>query len=375
MALQTPHISYSKLGKMSKCAENFLKSREQIKTELDREEKLLKEAKFDLDLDKIVSGIGNGKSPCISSKNVQEIYKNCRNIVFEEFQQNKSILIDFSNGRLGNQMSSFASTFALSRQLNLKQIMTHHRHTMLSKYFQLSKEPEILESHFCSPCKDLQFLPVSSAADHLGQVLVMPAYPNMVARYRQYLDTFREVFMFRQEFQEKAQALLAKVKTDSELENPTFVAIHNRRGDYKYAIKSYGGKLVRRKYFELARDIFRKNIKNVVFVVVSDDIEWSKENIFGNDTFYSVDDDSEEAVGIDLSIMANCNHTIITYGTFGMWGAILANGKVIAADNAAKESLDQMKVLKEDKRERWMFLNQEKTVVHYKDDIELLFKE
>ena len=173
MALQTPHISYSKLGKMSKCAENFLKSREQIKTELDREEKLLKEAKFDLDLDKIVSGIGNGKSPCISSKNVQEIYKNCRNIVFEEFQQNKSILIDFSNGRLGNQMSSFASTFALSRQLNLKQIMTHHRHTMLSKYFQLSKEPGILESHFCSPCKDLQFLPVSSAADHLGQVLVI----------------------------------------------------------------------------------------------------------------------------------------------------------------------------------------------------------
>ena len=61
--------------------------------------------------------------------------------------------------------------------------------------------------------------------------------------------------------------------------------------------------------------------KDAIFVVVSDDIEWAKENIIGEDIFYSDDDHSEEAVGTDLAIMANCNHTIMTYGTFGMWGA------------------------------------------------------
>jgi galactoside 2-L-fucosyltransferase 1/2 len=28
----------------------------------------------------------------------------------------------------------------------------------------------------------------------------------------------------------------------------------------------------------------------------------------------------------DLAIMAACNHSIIDYGTYGMWGAILAGG-------------------------------------------------
>jgi galactoside 2-L-fucosyltransferase 1/2 len=28
----------------------------------------------------------------------------------------------------------------------------------------------------------------------------------------------------------------------------------------------------------------------------------------------------------DLAIMAACNHSIIDYGTYGVWGAILAGG-------------------------------------------------
>ena len=269
-------------------------------------------------------------------------------------------------------MSSFASTFALSRKLHLKQMLTHRSHNKLTKYFRLP-ESEVLESHYCYPCTDLLFLPVESAAGHSGQVLVMPAYPNMVGMYKQYLDTLRTVFKLREEYQDRAQAFLDQVKIKSKFSNPTFVSIHNRRGDYQFAIKTYGGKIVGRKYFELALEIFRKNIENVVFVVVSDDIKWAKKNIVGDDIFYSADDDSEEAVGTDLAIMANCNHTIMTYGTFGMWGAVLANGKVVAADNAAK--LDHVKVFKTDKRERWMFVDEENTIGFYKDDVARLFRQ
>jgi hypothetical protein len=28
--------------------------------------------------------------------------------------------------------------------------------------------------------------------------------------------------------------------------------------------------------------------------------------------------------GIDLALLAQANHSILTYGTFGMWGALLA---------------------------------------------------
>ena len=33
-------------------------------------------------------------------------------------------------------------------------------------------------------------------------------------------------------------------------------------------------------------------------------------------------------VGEDLALLAACNHSIISYGTFGMWAAILAGGEV-----------------------------------------------
>ena len=35
--------------------------------------------------------------------------------------------------------------------------------------------------------------------------------------------------------------------------------------------------------------------------------------------------------GFDLCLLASCNHSIHTYGTFGMWGSLLAGGDVIAA--------------------------------------------
>ena len=34
-------------------------------------------------------------------------------------------------------------------------------------------------------------------------------------------------------------------------------------------------------------------------------------------------------MGEDLALLAACNHSIISYGTFGMWAAILAGGEVV----------------------------------------------
>ena len=121
----------------------------------------------------------------------------------------------------------------------------------------------------------------------------------------------------------------------------------------------------------MAFRLYKEVNENIVFGVVSDDIEWAKANIAVENIFYSDDDDSEEAVGTDLAIMANCNHTIMTYGTFGMCGAFLANGMVIAVDNAAKD--DQKKLLRHDWKERWMFVDQEKGIKEYKPVMNQLF--
>ena len=40
---------------------------------------------------------------------------------------------------------------------------------------------------------------------------------------------------------------------------------------------------------------------------------------------------NEDFVGFDLCVLASSHHTLITYGSFGLWGAILSRGDVIAA--------------------------------------------
>ena len=40
---------------------------------------------------------------------------------------------------------------------------------------------------------------------------------------------------------------------------------------------------------------------------------------------------NKDFVGFDLCVLASSDHTLITYGSFGLWGAILSPGDVIAA--------------------------------------------
>ena len=45
----------------------------------------------------------------------------------------------------------------------------------------------------------------------------------------------------------------------------------------------------------------------------------------------------DDLVGFDLCVLASSDHTLITYGSFGLWGAILSGGDVIAAKGTNKK--------------------------------------
>ncbi len=34
-----------------------------------------------------------------------------------------------------------------------------------------------------------------------------------------------------------------------------------------------------------------------------------------------------ESVGLDLAVLSSCNHSVTTWGTFGMWAALLSGGE------------------------------------------------
>ena len=76
----------------------------------------------------------------------------------------------------------------------------------------------------------------------------------------------------------------------------------------------------------------------LLYIVSSDDSKWCKETFKSKERkfFFTADARNKDNLAVrdlDMTIAANCNHTIYDYGTFGFWGAYLAGGHTILAQN------------------------------------------
>lgn len=136
-------------------------------------------------------------------------------------------------------------------------------------------------------------------------------------------------FIFTIEANEKSKNLL------SEIEKTSSVSLHVRRGDYlknKNAKKWHGVK--GNDYYRTAIEIMNTRIKNPVYFVFSDDIQWCKKNIITSKKIYFVDHNKYGAE--DLMLMCECKNNIITNSTFSWWGAWLNrnNKKIVIAPEA-----------------------------------------
>lgn len=112
--------------------------------------------------------------------------------------------------------------------------------------------------------------------------------------------------------------------------DPASVSIHVRRTDY---VERHGrAKIIGCSlgYYKKAMTLIIKKIKQPVFYVFSDDIDWCGKNIFfpGFKFHYSSSPD-------DLRLMTLCKHNIVANSSFSWWGAWLnqnPNKIVVAPD-------------------------------------------
>ncbi|XP_064469605.1 galactoside alpha-(1,2)-fucosyltransferase 2-like [Ornithodoros turicata] len=104
-----------------------------------------------------------------------------------------------------------------------------------------------------------------------------------------------------------------------------FVGVHVRRGDYVYGIQrpQYQGVLADKAYFRTAMSYFSAKYRHILFVVCSDGIAWCMSSIDSSmgDVFFVT---RRVSPAMDLALLAQCNHTIMTIGTFGFWAGYLA---------------------------------------------------
>lgn len=101
------------------------------------------------------------------------------------------------------------------------------------------------------------------------------------------------------------------------------VSIHVRRGDY-LAPNQDTFKPIDMTYIEKAMRFF-KNEGKTKFMVVSDDLQWCRENI--KDTDCEILFSTGQSVYSDLCLMASCEHHIISNSTLAWWAAYLGRNE------------------------------------------------
>ena len=183
-------------------------------------------------------------------------------------------------------------------------------------------------------------------------------YTHPIAnRLRRTLNFRRELVQFAAEF------LSFNVPPDWTAFSFLRVGVHVRRGDFlrRRRIRK-GFTAATSLYLRRALGYFVARFARIQFIVASNDIPWCRDHIRSstwprnrvNITFSEGHSDGE-----DLALLASCNHTVITVGTFSWWAAWLANGTTVYYADFPRRgsSLSNRSHIKEYYPPKWIGIN------------------
>lgn len=229
-------------------------------------------------------------------------------------------------GRLGNQMWEYISVWAVAKVTGHEPYIPGCLIQALEKVFQNLTVPPLSCIANCT----LETYPVEGKVDNftlLDGNILLRNYVQLPEYVVPLLNDVKQIFQFKEHIVKESQRLLQKASNG--VKNVVYVGVHVRRTDYgEYLKRKYDAALVKPEFFLRQMNSFRNKYGSVLFVVVSDDPKWCEDELAGDDVVVMRNNPPEQ----DLAIMAACNHSIIDYGTYGVWGAILAGGDTFVYD-------------------------------------------
>ncbi|KAF5283882.1 hypothetical protein FQA39_LY04702 [Lamprigera yunnana] len=139
-------------------------------------------------------------------------------------------------------------------------------------------------------------------------------------------------FRFKKENVQYCNELFHRLKASYNWtnENVTFVGMHYRGTDYnKFLNITYRNYRTPpdHKYYSKAMSYFIKKYPKVIFILITVDYGWAKNN------YPSIKDNQKVVLNPnngddikDFTTLAHCNHSILSYGTFGSTAALFNRG-------------------------------------------------
>ncbi len=147
----------------------------------------------------------------------------------------------------------------------------------------------------------------------------------------------------RRDFNFSKEPSEANKKFIENIQSEQAVSLHIRRGDYvkiKETNEFHGVCSI--SYYQSAISLIAEKVKDPVFYIFSDDMNWVKENFNISQSHVFVDINDAATNYEDMRLMSLCKHNIIANSSFSWWGAWLnanENKMVIAPKQWMKDPL------------------------------------
>ena len=240
--------------------------------------------------------------------------------------------LSYKDGRrLGNVLFTYASLLGIARRNRKKLILPDS--FPLVKYFDLKIKllPEKVIKKDIQDFQDFtEFKQRACAYDPATESLPADAGINLHGYlqswkyFYQIKDELRENLRFKHHILDETRKFIHdNTPQHMRSKDVVYVGVHSRRSDMaSWQNWWHGYTTAPPEYFNHSMEYFQKKYPKVVFVVCSDNIEWTKQNIPHQNVIFS----NFTSPALDLALLSQCNHTITSVGSFGWWAAWMVNG-------------------------------------------------
>ena len=238
------------------------------------------------------------------------------------------------HGRLGNWMYSYASLLGIAKANGYTPyLLDSHPLNTFFKISYTSKKPVDCKSVLydekpCAYNKQLFQLPFGN--------ITIDGYIQSWKYFRLIEQEVRQEFILNEALKNYVIMEFHNLVGIYLQQNRLIISIHVRRGDVlKPEARRLGFCHAPKLYFDRAMKHMLSKFPHSAFLVFSDDMAWCQENIKTikiNNSSVPIVFSRSNSMGVDMGMLSLCNHSIISVGTFGWWGAWLANGHVVYYD-------------------------------------------
>lgn len=250
-------------------------------------------------------------------------------------------------GRLGNIMGLYAIIYSLTLKYGVSGYVEKNMWNTLKEVFpHISlKESDLLDVDWekISYQQVEERIPCKTEEDYSNKrYFWIDNYPdrNGIDLFHPFYNMIQKEFEFSSTLKQQSQQFLTNARGNRT--SATFIGFHIRRTDYKdYIRRNYNMSVPEDIYYNKCLDYYRRRFKDALFIVCSDEMEYVRSVFKSSQSHPDVvlaGNGIIDSPARDMALLAACNHSIVTVGTYGFWGAYLAGGTVLTPEKQTHQS-------------------------------------